>query len=718
MLDKINHYSTINPASVYDEEALTALELSARTAGKVNQVVDAFNNLDKDTTSKLEKIPSIVSSEVKKLLDQGAFDEQIDEHTEELTEKIEEVETTLGGRLDALLGQVTEGSTSLDAEVIDTRVGADGTVYPNAGKAVRTQILDVETFTNAIYKKLGEAVEIPTTKLHAFRGDNGTLTYNSTIFSVYARVKSGRKIRVRSEGVVNRLSVCFSNSIENGATVSDSIKNSFADDYDTLTELETIVPSGYSYIIVSYYAGSSNPSTTVKLFDITEERAKTELNVIRPNIFNIGCEAGAVTANNVRGFAVRIQAGATYHIKVTGKHNRFYGYSTNTLMPRSSAQTVFNLGNGERYESEHTFTASNYQYLVVTLAYTGQGFEDDCTVEVYENYGSDLTVNGVKVVDGNNPEGVTSCYKTAYNVNDITTTDDVYALYNSLVEAYPDFAEVDNIGVDSNGKAIYEYLFGVDEYGYVNGKRSKDDIILGKPMILVVTGVHGDERSAIASAYQFFRDLCQSDNPLIQELRNRYGFKVIPVACPYSLDHNTRTNKNGVNVNRNFPTNWKQTSSGDDYGGARASDQSETLALEEWIANNRRALFLIDFHNSGYTEEVSYLAGDAKVFDWSEMAMCYYYAVDKVKPYWKREGLTNVNLIYAYTGFDGDFKNFASVSNYATSQGIQGLCLEASWNQNTDFGLHSNKTIGIGAEILGNMLIEFTNHKKGVFSRD
>lgn len=39
----VKHYSMTNPASVYDEEAMTALELAGRTANKVNQCVQAFN---------------------------------------------------------------------------------------------------------------------------------------------------------------------------------------------------------------------------------------------------------------------------------------------------------------------------------------------------------------------------------------------------------------------------------------------------------------------------------------------------------------------------------------------------------------------------------------------------------------------------------------------------------------------------------------------------
>ena len=54
-LNKINHYSMNNPASVYDEEALTALELSARTAKKVNDCVEAYNKLEEDTQDTLTK---------------------------------------------------------------------------------------------------------------------------------------------------------------------------------------------------------------------------------------------------------------------------------------------------------------------------------------------------------------------------------------------------------------------------------------------------------------------------------------------------------------------------------------------------------------------------------------------------------------------------------------------------------------------------------------
>lgn len=143
-----NHYAMENPASVYDEEAMTALELAGRTTAKVNEVVAAQNALETRTQKKLDEqddslvqmkyqtIPQEVAAEVQQRIKSGEFDDEIN--------------TYLGGlneRVDNLLGLVHSGSTSGDAELIDIRTSTDGQTYTNAGQAVRAQVDELRKYS-------------------------------------------------------------------------------------------------------------------------------------------------------------------------------------------------------------------------------------------------------------------------------------------------------------------------------------------------------------------------------------------------------------------------------------------------------------------------------------------------------------------------------------------------------------------------------------------
>ena len=139
MIEKLNsHYSMTNPASVYDEEALTSLELAGRTTAKVNEVVNAQNELDVKVNNTLDEqnknienirtkiVPADVSNEVQKQIVNGTFDEQIDKSLNNLND-----------RVDNLLGSLTVGGTTSDAELIDMRVDVNGITHENAGISMR-----------------------------------------------------------------------------------------------------------------------------------------------------------------------------------------------------------------------------------------------------------------------------------------------------------------------------------------------------------------------------------------------------------------------------------------------------------------------------------------------------------------------------------------------------------------------------------------------------
>lgn len=150
-----NHYSIENPASVYDEEAMTALELAARITAKVNEVVKTQNELQ-------EKLPSDITKEVNIHIEKGEFDRQINKHM-----------GNLESRVDELISKVPEGGTTMDAEVIDIRTDASGMTYANAGSAVRAQVKKAQDTIVKIGDKLGVNVPVLTTCVPGFMDGTG-----------------------------------------------------------------------------------------------------------------------------------------------------------------------------------------------------------------------------------------------------------------------------------------------------------------------------------------------------------------------------------------------------------------------------------------------------------------------------------------------------------------------------------------------------------------
>lgn len=136
MVTKIGHYSLENHPSIYDEEAMTALELAGRTAQKVNECVDKVN-----------EIPQTVADDVQAHIDSGKFDKQIDKYAGNVVVAVEntiqDFKTSTNGRIDNLLKNVVPGTTTFDAEVIDARLGYNGTVYTTLGTAIRESVKEI-----------------------------------------------------------------------------------------------------------------------------------------------------------------------------------------------------------------------------------------------------------------------------------------------------------------------------------------------------------------------------------------------------------------------------------------------------------------------------------------------------------------------------------------------------------------------------------------------
>lgn len=84
MVNKIGHYALENTASVYDEEAMSAIELAGRTARKVNECIDVVNeandylhkNLTKTVTDTIQDMADdgMLGDELSKAIDSGKVD--------------------------------------------------------------------------------------------------------------------------------------------------------------------------------------------------------------------------------------------------------------------------------------------------------------------------------------------------------------------------------------------------------------------------------------------------------------------------------------------------------------------------------------------------------------------------------------------------------------------------------------------------------------------
>jgi protein MpaA len=115
-----------------------------------------------------------------------------------------------------------------------------------------------------------------------------------------------------------------------------------------------------------------------------------------------------------------------------------------------------------------------------------------------------------------------------------------------------------SVGHSVDGQPIEMYVFGN-----------------GRDVTLILGAIHGNEGTSATVARRLIEHL--RSRPDLTEGRT---VAVVPVANPDGLGRRLRTNKNLVDLNRNFPaSNWAKTRKGQYFGGDRPGSEPETLAL-------------------------------------------------------------------------------------------------------------------------------------------
>ena len=179
----------------------------------------------------------------------------------------------------------------------------------------------------------------------------------------------------------------------------------------------------------------------------------------------------------------------------------------------------------------------------------------------------------------------------------------VYAWFDDLVARFPDLWSRSLLATDTSGLPVYRY----------DCKPPVTRGILSEslPKILHVNGIHGDEKQSIGSGMRFYKDLTDNwqSSTLLEIFRWNTHFIVIPAFNAYGVENNTRGNANGVNLNRNFPINWKFATDSYNASGPEPLSEPESVAMMELLKTEKNIIFAIDHHR--YNPYSQYSTNDA-----------------------------------------------------------------------------------------------------------
>lgn len=316
--------------------------------------------------------------------------------------------------------------------------------------------------------------------------------------------------------------------------------------------------------------------------------------------------------------------------------------------------------------------------------------------------------------------------------NDITS-ERVWGLYDALMAEYPDNVQKNEIHNNDGTFTNYEYVISTGEYnteGHFYGHYMDKDI--KKPKYLILSGIHGNERSPIVAVYRFIRDIIEGHN-IPAQFREGCVISVLPVGTPYSLDtlyegngnNPWRPNENLVNINQNFDYQWEANETpvdglGTITAGEFAESEKETQVIVNWLKANDDAIAFFDCHIQGsVVNEVVMLMGGENSENYKTLKKIAMRGIERVIPFWRDTiGYPEGTIFYSSETIN---KSGLAI-DYATEVlKIPSLALEISAQQAStqadfqkDVFAITAETVAADAELIGNILMElheqyFTN---------
>ena len=167
--------------------------------------------------------------------------------------------------------------------------------------------------------------------------------------------------------------------------------------------------------------------------------------------------------------------------------------------------------------------------------------------------------------------------------------------WDAFQTQFPSYVTKEKFGVDQTGVFDMFFYALTPEDGY-------------EKTMIIEACLHGNEKMGTYGLYRFTHHLLHDwkKYPQLGYLRNKVRLILIPVANPYGFEYNTRRNGNpvimggngepGVDLNRNFNTDWDKYNSSTYPKGSAVYSEKETQAIRDLLIRFKDAVAFIDLH--------------------------------------------------------------------------------------------------------------------------
>lgn len=172
-----------------------------------------------------------------------------------------------------------------------------------------------------------------------------------------------------------------------------------------------------------------------------------------------------------------------------------------------------------------------------------------------------------------------------YTSDLLTTQAQLYDWYDALVAESGGLLSSAVLGNSQSGEEIREYTL-LPPPIHTEG----DTPLPAQKVLLIVGGVHGNEKNGMVCAYLYLRRLLRDwrSSAALAEIKHNVIVKVIPVANPWGLNNNRRQNSRNVDLNRNFDADWAAGGSAnpanDRYRGEAPFSEAESRVLRDAVS--------------------------------------------------------------------------------------------------------------------------------------